>query len=683
MRFQLAAIFICLFVSSCEKKSPPLKNVGSKVAVETAQSALDNEYYRYRVNPLGVQWKIVGPEQAAGVSADASGGAFHISGVKCLVIVEPIGKMDVGDYAGVLQDNLIAALPGAETSEIVEGSYCGLSSRDISAKGMVSGMEMTYLIRTFIREGYGYQVLGFHDSRAGGSALIEDFFDAFELLDGEITNPPVPIVEFAQSVGGIIRDNEFRSVVGDLKIGASGDWQPVHGVALSTMDPAAIAGLQDAGRAIYLTVIPEPRTGLSEDNYRKIILNQHLAEQGLDELALQTPVSFKMGGEDLSFDRFQTKLGVDVQYYIATFFKRNVHQQIAIWQVMQEGQEEDLYYPQIQEALNGFSWLNEEEKLELKRELASSLDPEFFVEAESSSLGGTYRSFDDGFKWIKGPGVWKTSFSDEVRAIDPSLILVAEDLESGISFEVYRYPKGDWDADSLHAASLEGVDEASIIESGPLLLGDAKFTHSRLALEHEGLPFRQDVITGLHQKFAYCIMMNHFGEPEPFEEKRYGEIFASLTFSKPEAKSSWDGSTYRDLRMGFEISFPPGAWKMKQDAIPRVSSIGSSLEFSSRNVTVTLAALSTAGAQSPKEMEKTMGEVMTANLKQIGSLSTTSQKLSGGIDSTKWEIRGGSDLVLGNIFTKGGIVYTFIVEGDEKEVEKTYRKALGTLKIVR
>ncbi len=651
------------------------------VASETAVAGFTHPNYRFKVEGLDDRWKIMVGEEAGNVLPDASLVAMRIGGIYGGIVVEPLGDVDPSNYIKLLVSNMTASLVDPEFSETETLEYKGKDARVVEIDVKVNGIPFHYRLLAFVHQGFGYQVLTWETTAKSGGGHGKEFFDAVEIVEGEITAPPVVALADSNGIGRRVHQGRFESPVFRLAVRPAEGWKLMSETELLQQTDGAEMGLKHDGLGAYVAIAPEHAAGSRREALEAAMLEDVTASVG-DGGEVLEPGRFEVCGREVEFQRFVVDAGLPLRMYQGLFFEGEISYKVTAWHFEQRSGE---LAPAIQEGLGGVSLLTAEEAAAIGTDLAKVPDHQSAVGPEFSLRGGVYRDFESGVVWRKPDGFWRITSGDQATLNNSVISFQAEELSHGLYLQLVSESAEDWSEEDYHVAVLsnfapeEGFGEP--VSFDPVDVDGKPALVSKVSQDIQGMTMERFVVTTVRGGFGHQMQFWSWGDGVKGTPELIGKCVAGFTFpGETLVKTEKSSNTYHDHRVGYRISLPGIGWRIREDMDPTIAPIGSSVSCTRGRESVMLMGLN---INDSRQAQATMRAIIENMLKinydrASNSGSTESSTVIKGATAKVMSFEIGDRHGRAITFSHQGVIYLMIVDaGQPAAAEKLSKAVIG------
>lgn len=531
---------------------------------QKAQPIIDEDY-RFRLSPPGPRWRLMNEAEIQPIIADALAGAANDKGVFGTVIAERAPGAELEPFARMVLDGLEMENKQVETFEPT--TFAGKDAYRFVVHGKNKGIAFRYVHNVFLHDGFAYQVAGWGMRVGRSGSELQPFFDAFELLDGEVKERQRALVsKDSQGVGWRVTNGVFESAVTGLAVSPRSPWRVVVGEELSGMNAAAEVGLVSSKPDIYAVILLEKAPDGDREAF-ETSLYQSMKER-IGDVTDDAPWVGEVSGAKVTFQRFRGSSPA-ISYRHAVLYAGGDAIQIFIWHHSGQGEQAEDAIP---EALEAIRLLSEEERETLTTTLQSRPDPENTTGEGFSLRNGIYQSFQNGYRLKKPRGFWRFRTGAEARAENAEAELYFEEPTLGLYGLVMVFP-AEAEAAAHHLASVENTFDERV----PITRRDAWWVSEGDA-GYQSLDLTYRIHTRAHGD--QIVQVYVWGTPSAMKEaaSMLDALVDGFEFTPGLSPVETKGARYRDHRFGFELTSPQG-WRRKDVTPAQVKEVMSAVQW--------------------------------------------------------------------------------------------------------
>ncbi|MFP6753533.1 MAG: hypothetical protein VB855_17755, partial [Pirellulaceae bacterium] len=444
----------------------------------------------------------------------------------------------------------------------------------------IDGVHFTYVNYLLKNGDFFYQILGW--------GMTSDFPEVAADIDGIAGS-------FVIARERLPRSRRRNSIKDDY----GHDWRITDNVYFNAsfgfrLDPAA--GLRLMGREELLGVNGDADAGFSSDSpttyhiylieksSAKEVVNSQIAnwenEMGLSPDAAET-TSVICSGQNAEQRIYRDVIfeGFAVDYSWTYFFRQGVLYRLLSWWPADERSEAATV---LEDSLNQFSWLNQDERDELQKQM-SSLDANNAVGLDYSHRNGVFRDFTGGYTYTMPSGFWKALTGDTLLAENPDARLAIEHFGEGIYVQLIPEQGLELTADEYHQALLANLDAGEEVTTREIKVGDQNIKVSSFDENVGDVVITYRMASVIRDQRYVKILIYALKDNESQLSKRFPEIVGGLNF--PDAVPQvveWGPGDIKDQRLGFQLSYNSG-WEVNSESIPSLESAANMLIVTHRN----------------------------------------------------------------------------------------------------
>ena len=572
--FAPSSLFIfALLVCGCDRRTsqrvPPPDFPQDLVAVAETQPPLIDEDYCFRLAAPNNKWKLLDDREVQQLLPDAVAGMMAAGGFFGVVIVEPMPTEDLLLLAELLRDNSVM-LDGGTTS-IEEVSFQDRPAMRFQRSGLTNGMDLTFEHLVFVHQEFAYQLVCWGTTARFTRDLCQQFYDAFEITDGQVKGRASAIVKEFDGVGCRVVDGVFQSAVYRLTAQPKDDWQLMVGASLGQSFSDAEVGLQNAVKAAYLVVLPEFVAEQDRAAFTKAAATSIVEELELDPATRQI-VEFDVDGSPTAFEVYRS-LSIPLRYYSGIHFIDDVAYRFLLWHPDRSVAE---MRQELRTAVAQIGFLDQPTTDSLTQKLLEKNDRQNIVGLGYSLRNGIYRDFERRVMWTKPHGFWRVLLGDEARASNEFCSLAATEPALGLELLLVDEPSAGFTPETYHQTVMDNMfgeaDEDDRAAPKTIRLGDRAALCSNAILELEPVDVSFRVVTILHGDQAHQIVVSGAGRRFPSQGREIEETIRGFRFLGEEMVPIERPAAghYRDHRIGWEMILEESNWELKENLRPRL-----------------------------------------------------------------------------------------------------------------
>ncbi len=578
-------VMLGLALAGCEdlfssSDPEPLDGIDrSPAGITTGKPIVDTDY-RFRLDPPGAGWRLMGETEIRNMAPDAVAGAVHGQGMFGVVIVEPAPGVPAEELAQLVVENM--ALENKQVGDFEPLTFAGKPATRVTITGTTQGLTFRYVNHVFEHQGFFYQVMAGGMSAkvdARGRALAP-FFSAFSLTEGKVqARKAQREVIDTTGVGWRVKDGVFESAAYGLRVEPRGDWRLAVGAELDQMNPNAEVGL--VCEQAYLILLMERASGVDRKRFAKKLRQDML--RNISAKPSGKPARVTIGGREVRLHRMRTATKPVFEYLHGVMFVGDNAVQVLYWSLAGLKEKASGLMP---DALASIAFMTHQQASALAGELAGRPDPQNRVGPGYSLRRGTYRSFAHGLTWKKPPaeagsrvGFWRISVGEQARAFNPDSSLVIEDPVAGVFGMLIVEPAGGFDGPGYHdLVTRRAFAKPPTPET--VKLGPVSGLSSTGRKDEDGLKLTYRLVTAIHS--GQAIQFAFWGVPDAMRE--HGALVAAalagLDLTAAPKPSQQTGGRTSDWRFGFSYQPPGTGWQRKELTPPEMREAGTVLDFS-------------------------------------------------------------------------------------------------------
>lgn len=547
---------------------------GDPPAAETVEaSALATEEQAqgvYGLVPPDRSWRSIEPADVRAEVPDAICGLAGPGSVRCAMSLAEDMRADLEVAVRELLDARRLDLEDLEFLEPIEVQ--GLRG----AHGLVTGKRnqtwWRYYALVFRRGKQLYSLVCWGRSEevpADGSTLQEAVKGLrLRAADGGINADQ--LAPDADGVGWRVRGGRYQDAAKGFELAPRGGWRVALGGELAPLVVDVDAGLVDEAYDAYIGVRVERVPGVSPEPF----LEARRFEAGkLGHATGSKPA--RIAGRDVSMELSTSSLYVDggslsLRWAHAAFLEDERCVQVY---VRYPRSAEAAVEQTLPDALGALKLLSEAQRQALEAELRAARYRPEVLGAGWVLRDEAYVNFPLGVRWRLPRGWWRVLPSERADASHSGTILELRERSLGVRGWLSVAPAVDGEAlANRHALeidrALSGRPPRSTVTAVELRLGESPALVSLVDVEGGATPVRALLATSVVGRRAFVARLE--GVPavlERSEEALLAALDGLALAPRPIPRSEVLDGTYRDFRLGFELSSPTPGWLFKERRI--------------------------------------------------------------------------------------------------------------------
>lgn len=584
-----AAVHGVVLVSCLTDRAGKATASATDQIAEPSTESLIDEDYRFRLAWPGDGCKLVGERDVVQLLPDAIAGIHCSQPVSGAVLVEYSPRTEL-DYLVPLVVSTIAL-----EDRVVEKEerlvFQGKPARRVTLTGRVRDAPLRYVVIVFVHQDHAYKLVGWGPQSvlpADGKA-VQPFFDAFMLLDGEVTGRDEMFAPGdASGPGWELRQGVFRSAPARLRIVSPKGWRVAVGRDLQSMNGDAEVGLIARNPERYITVIAEPAPRMDEEDFLRMTRDELSAD--LDSSTATSTEVLMVAGEKRPFIRLRST-NPPREFLHTAFYRSGLAYQIEAWYA---GIDNSAAVSRVAAGLAAIELLDDQEADQLRGALEAEPDRQHEVGEGFSLRRGLYRNFADKWTWRKPAGFWRIQVGQSARERNPDASLFAHEPAKDLSVMVISEPT-EMDTASYTAAVRD--DMALRLDSTPTepnerALGEVHALIFDIDRAMRSGPVRHRVVTAVHQGTGLQILVWGAATRMQTQAKDVDAVIDGFRFVPDLQAVNQHARTYRDWRMGY--SFDPGSngWHRQDETVASIASIAAHVSWRKGSSAMQVLALS-------------------------------------------------------------------------------------------
>jgi hypothetical protein len=526
----------------------------ASIAQEKQAAVIDDDY-RFRIDPIKGEWRLLREHEMKEIVPDALAGAVSFKGYYGVVIAESAPDVELKPFARFILDNM--PLESKKVLGFEEIEFKGRTAVRFDVTGTIGDVDVHYQNTVFLNDGFAFQVLGWGPRQRVHAGSFRPFLDAFRVLEGNIKGRSrlQPVAD-TQGVGWRVTEGVFESAAMRMVVEPRGNWALAVGVQLQQMNADAEVGLVHSLPDVYVTLLVERASGVDKEKFTQVTLDQWGDPDLYEDMG--ESMTATIAGREVKLHRFKTRGVPATELVKGAFFEGDFCVQLVGWYVKGLKDKAQKVLP---EAFASIRFMSEEKAAALGRELQRGVDPENRVGPGHCLRRGIYRDFDKGFSWRKPDGYWRVLVGDEARMRNEDAVLFLEEPAAGLVGLVITEPAGEFSVQDYHkavATNMFGEDHAKPAKM--TLDGvEALSTEARLSVSELELAYR--VVTTMHNGHAFQFLV--YGVPGNMEASSAAvdALIKGVRFPRGVAKTSTKSNVFADHRLGFSLRVPDATWR--------------------------------------------------------------------------------------------------------------------------
>lgn len=537
-------------------------------AADVPGQPLIDTNYRFRLDPPGPGWQLLGEAEVQRLLPDALAGSMSAQGFFGVLIVEPAPGAELRSYCQLMVDNM--PLEKKQVGEFEPLDFQKQPALRFQVTGKMSGLDFRFQNIVFLNQGHAYQLVtwGLATKTDSAGVAFRPFFDAFTLLPGEVSERTTSLsVPDADGVGWRVRQGVFESVVHRLRVAPKGSWRVAVGTELQKMNRGATVGLVANNPGVYAILLIERAVGVTQ----KAFVEKLSADMRKNLEAELRPDSWKasVDNRELVFRRYLRPGSPALEYLHASVFVGPFCVQVLAWYMAGHREQAEALLP---EGLAAIRFLDAPATARLSRDFDLGPDPQNQVGPRYSLRRGFYRDFGQGFTWRKPRGAWQIIVGDDARAENSDATLYLEEAGAGIFGLVVAEPGLGVDPEVYHRVVVDGTRSGSDNGSNAaqtVRLGKVKGRRTALITDKNDLKFHYEIVTAVANERAYQILFWGFPANMKDAKAQVAEAIAGFDLAPPGLIDKVvEKGRLQDFRFGFEFR-PARADLVFADSTPK------------------------------------------------------------------------------------------------------------------
>lgn len=259
MRARPSLLAFTVALSSCKsaEQQQQIEDNTRKLTVDSTADAtapIVDDNYKFRLGWPGEGWKLMGPGEAAAISPDACAGAMRPGVVALTVIVESLPGASIDAYTELVLGNAGSTVAELNVESREQITFAGQQAVRLVWTGKTNGVSQRWINTVFVRDGHGYQLVGWGPMSSFDGEQLAPILAEFSLLEGKVTGPPVVALADRDGPGWRLAGGVFASAVSGIRIAPSSGWR--------VSKPASVAAASPNKRPARISPtasVPRPR----------------------------------------------------------------------------------------------------------------------------------------------------------------------------------------------------------------------------------------------------------------------------------------------------------------------------------------------------------------------------------------------------------------------------------------
>ena len=587
----------------------------------TASAVLDRDY-RFKLEFPTAQWLVMGEEKVKVLNADAVAGATAhgaaFRGAYGIVIVESAPGVKLTAYARFLLENMTV-----EDKNVIHFDAVAFHEKPAvryEVRGKAQGLDMRFSNTVVLHDEHAYQIFCWGlAERTADRVAFKAFRHGFSFLEGPVRGRSTrPLVRNAQGPGWRVKERAFVSSSYDFAIKPPSQWHLLVGDDLASVNADAEVGLALARPDAWICFIPERIVGVNRRTY--VLALENGFRESIGEARGLGSIRLPFCGASVEFKRFRTTGQPPIEYIQRVHVEGTLCVNVLVWYIAGHAEAVAEHLPG---ALASFRFMAPDEAQTIRRELSATPDLTTSIGLDYSLRRGVYRDFARGIQWRRPrTGFWQINAGPAARQIAPDAELIFEASGAGFFGVLVAEDLGDMQPRQYHAAVLRGAltgdHEAQRRDPGAVTLGGTTFleTHADQLLGKD--LFRYRILTGVVGTTAVQLIVSGFKGNMEAAAESVERAIRGLSVPGAKLKHVERGPrSYKDLRLGFRLTFPDENWTLKDMTPPAVRPLGAAINVVHGERTFNVLAVS--GTQE-RQGEEWIQQFMTTMIRSQASL---------------------------------------------------------------
>lgn len=561
----------CVLASGCNQraaKQAELEQDRKRVSADSthdASQAVVDEARRFRLENPGDGWKTVGEADARKINPDFVAMTFNTQArLNGSVIVEYLPGMSLDAYVDL---SLAVLEPGVEVGLREPTRFQDHDAIRLKVTTMAGGLKSHHEMLAIARGDYFYRVDAW--TSTDGPANFQPIFEAFSLLDGEVTHTAAatPTAD-GHGLGWMVRDGVFRSVDSGVEIAGGGGPRLVVGSELVAMDPKAEVGFMGGNPSMFatLSVSPWDLGSLTEARAAQA----EAVVSGYPDAHQLAALELTIAGAKVPMD---TWIEGPMRYYYGLFDLGEQRLALLAWWTPAL---DEINRPALIELGKQVRALDPAAREALAAELSQLPDPQQAIGPTWTIHGSVYLDFVHQLRWTKPrAGALSWSFVTDAQAteIDPDATVAIRDRQTGRNAAIAHFP-------GAGALDDEGWRQ-HIATTWPGVVEQRRTSITLDALPAE-LIYGEVTDRG-HRWPAYLVAQRRgndgvvvfYGSPngdDASERPQLDALLAGIDFDESITDLEQSNGRFIDHRMGVSLQVP-SHWSSSDQTPPEISAL--------------------------------------------------------------------------------------------------------------
>ena len=561
MRRLAVVIAAVLVLGACKKRENEEARKVTTSSTDDATQAFVDEDYRFRIEWPGPGWKVLRERDARQLNGDAVAGLKR-DAAHMIVIVEHAPDSELEPFAALIIENMMIEGKQVEQEPARVGDTPAIR---IDVTGTYNDAPVRYRGLVLLHQDHAYQVLAYtlgdHDAEDLDVAL-----DAFSLTPGTVRRRVATAeVEDRVGVGWRIASGVFESAASRVRVQPPAGWRLAIGAELDQMNTSAEVGMAGTEVDAYLVVIPDLVPGADRDGY--------VAARRAEAYAEATPldaITATTLGRSVELSRARSEQGMVLELIHGVVFDRDRAYQVIGWY---PASVRARAIPALETALAAIELLDDAALAALAAALADAPDPQVEVGAGYALRDGVYQDFTHGLRWRAPAGYWEILVGQAARAENADALLMATEGQSGLYAQLIVEPAAGWDAAGFHRTIVDNLvgNGLAVAGDGTARLAGEAARFTELETRSGGIDLRYRVTTAILGDVAIQAIVWSVAAAWPGDD---AVAAVAAAIERAPGDEIEEGPPYRDHRLGFAMSMPPG-WTRRDNTPTAMRSLGS------------------------------------------------------------------------------------------------------------
>lgn len=561
----VALTFVC--TTSARPVHPP-----------SGDAAEDEEQHSLTLVPPDKRWRALAASELRELASDAVAGLAGAGSVRTVLRVQNELRTDLAELARERLDRERLGLASYAFLETIQvGEHAAVHAL---VNGKKDGSWWRHHVVVYKDEGKLVSLHSWGRSEevpADGSAFLVATTGLRSLSAADFDElSPINHLPDRAGPGWELREGAYLDVALGLQLEPRGPWRVAFADELATtVGPDFRVGMADELHEAWIAVSVENVPGV--DPQRHLGLQRQKASE-VGHTAGSRRI--KLAGQRVDLDLYTlpsySGRPEDAQHMLhGAFFLGSRCVQLF---VRYPASVENAIRIPLDQAFDSLTWMEEDERSATATAMLQAPRTEKVVGDSWVQRGGVFTDFTLGFEWTPSEGFWEFVSPDDRSPDGSGVQLLIRDRSLGVNGWLASQPvKRGTEAAALHTAEFErlfdGRPMGEVSELSTLELGEVQGVVSFCSPADTVTPVRYLLATALTPGRAFTVLFD--ATPEAMEQSRQ-EILTTLAGLKISGRalrrSEMKAGSYRDFRLGFELTSPEPDWLFEESAIEHFGS---------------------------------------------------------------------------------------------------------------